>query len=1333
MKCNPKLTTTEVANIMRDHKLANLFSGKAESQIEAINRLELIQRTFETKEFKGKRGYGVVGETAESFFIGETFTSEGKRNFERTNKNAEKINESASSIAQRDTGTYIHEQLENIVNTLASSTYKDKVLVRPGNYKDLNTIKKESTLSTVEFEKLLKTAREIIDTAIKTQKEKDPEGKVYIATEQRLLASTILGGTADIVFVYSDVTAGHLDYKTMVPKDAKYSKGKYRIDNPNWIPFYKYGDWNLQLPKTTFALENVIGIKNVETSRVIPIQLALAKNAEGDYTGKVKQIETFATAKDYLDQVPIQEKTGNIALDKTLDKLNLLKENMLAELDENITSKRKQYLKSRIAKLTKSVNAIIVKKDISAVIDDYQRVIQKYASFENKKYPTLKNIRDPKIDDEINPEFLTVKEHKELLNELSIISSVITGTYEFYNRMEVGEEEFAKYTAQIEKMQKNLGVLTNKLQIELYNRITLKTSTIKEFDNAKDIKYTSKLFNTFGEIQHPAFREAFERISKAESKATLDLQEYQKELKEVATKLETYSKSSGLGLFGAYNKLINKKTGNLYSQYNKEWYGKLIEAQKSEDIKFLDKYFKLKEDAEEKYENFLNAIVNKENWLNSDGTVAKSAEKDVKYFLKYNNLDKFKTNQREFWKYYELKPEYSNNLSQEIYSPEYINIQQTPALKEYYDFWIKSMRRFRKVTGMGNDYRALPDNFIPYYRASLIEKTLEGGLPKAAWEKFMGIFSMQSDDDEFGYMSELAKKRNIETGEVEHNISLFGINPLYNKEGVIDNELKSYDLTRVLYTFADISFNYENLKEIEAEVDVLGDMISYYGINQINYDGKLAKTLAGGYSKITGQQLELLKTYRNHIKYRMYGIKEQGELLSKEFTKGVTAVNNFQRVAQLGLEPVVQASATIAAKIAQRYEGKKGYYFTNKQAAVSDKMVAKALTEEGKLTSAIMQYFEFHGKHTNIKANELPDNKLIKLANKGLFFLGFRKGSEFIDNSIGLSMMQNYGINENGKIKRLAALPEGTKSLLESASLKDGKLEIEGITLENYNQFVNMVRRVSRGIKGELSQNDQRAINFTVLGKLAMTYKSWLPDLYKEHFNGIEYNNYTDAVTIGRFNAIYKNLLNDEDKKFALLNKGLYIGIGKLLLDIPLTFVTRGKIRLSKANEQRARMLFEKFKQDNMADARIQEFTFEEFLDYYDGQIKAGIHEMQMYLGLILFLMMAGGADWDDDGVEDYKQYMVMNIAYRTLNRAKREIGFFLGSEGIDIALKTSLPVTGVLLDLKRSMENFVDEAYHDITGKKDPYDKSGYFHYASKQIPIINPIRKFIDKDRKF
>jgi len=1330
MKKNCDINTpgTIVADKLKNHQVADLFPGKCETQQEGINRLEFSNRVLEIKTLESKRGYGVVGVDPKQFMTKKTFTTESKEAFEKKmgEAKAAEINKSPTSILQRDLGTYIHLEMENLINTLATTEFKGKVLIKEGTYKPLADLRAASKLSEDNFNVLYKTAKRLIELGISEQNKIDPAGKVYISAEQRLLASSTLGGTSDLVFLYSDVTSDNFDYKTMTTKygDVKFDRGKAKIVNQNWIPFYKYEDWNLQLPKTTFALEKIIGVKQNNKCRIIPIAMVLEYKDDVP-TGKIKQIETFVSASDYLKQIPIQEKTGIGSLDESINKLNRLKENYIFELGQGISRERKEFLKTRIDRQTRAINAIIIDQDISNLINDYTAVVKKYADVESKDYAVLKNVSAETIEDKVNSNYLTLEEHRDLLKELGLISAIIAGSYEFYDRMGADETDYVKYRSKLRTLQNQILVLNEQLQNELFARIKLDKTSITEIKSSFTIKTIDQMFNTFGEIQHPVFREAFKKKSMAEAEAKLKLQKFKDNLEEVAVELEKWGKSNGLGLFGAYNKLINKTTGNIYAKNNAEFTKKLKEAQEKKDANFVDKYFKPKDNAKSELVKFILSVVEK------SGLIPGKDDERINQILEDNTVDNYKFSERFFFKYYELRPQYVSSLSSEIYSKEYIEIQRTPALKNYYNFWIKTMQEFREVTDMANDYTALPDNFIPNFRAGLIEQMFQGGLPSAAWESFIGIFRQQSDDTEFGYMTELAKKRDIDTGEILHEIPLFGLYPIYNKQNVIDNSLKSFDLNRVLYTFADIAYNYEGLKKIEAEITVLGDMIATFDISKKDSNGKIIKTIGGAYSKLTGKQLTEYQTYLNTIKYHVYGIKEQGDILNKDVSRIVNKANNLQRASKMMFEPVIQASASLSSKVMSYYEGVKAFYYNKGQMLKSEKMLASVFTEEGKLTSAVLQYFEFSDKNVGVRANELPSNFLIKLANKGLGFIGFRKGSEWIDNSIGLSMMQNYGIDENGKVRRLKMLPKGSKSLLERSSLKNGKLEIEGMTLDVYNDFTQAVKKVSRSIKGEISEKDQRAINYTMLGKLAMTYKNWLPDLWKEHMGSVQYNNYTDAVVIGRFNAIYENLKDNESKKFLLLNQAAWIGLGKILLDVPLALIPKVGFKFSKTNEARARALFEKFKQDNPNDKRIQEYSFEEFLDYYDGQIRAGIQELSVYLALISLVLLLGG-DWDEDGKGDYQQYLALSLTYRIINRMRRELGFFLGSEGVDIALNTTIPVTSLGLDLKRSLLNFIEEAYNDIRDVENPYDRSGYFHYMSKVTPIVNPIKKALDLKRE-
>ena len=297
--CNINTPGTVVADKLKNHQVADLYPGKCETQQEGINRLEFSNNILEIKTFEGNRGYGVVGVSAKEFMTKKTFTSESKEAFEKKMGPAKavEINTAVTSILQRDLGTYIHLEMENLINTLCTTEFKDKVLIRAGNYKSLSDLRAASKLSEDNFNVLYKTAKKLIESGIAEQKKKDPMGKVYITAEQRLLASSSLGGTSDLIFLYSDVTTDNFDYKTMTTKygDVKFEKGKVQMINPNWIPFYKYEDWNLQLPKTTFALEKIIGVKKNNKCRIIPIAMVL-EYKDDKPTGKIKQIETFISA-----------------------------------------------------------------------------------------------------------------------------------------------------------------------------------------------------------------------------------------------------------------------------------------------------------------------------------------------------------------------------------------------------------------------------------------------------------------------------------------------------------------------------------------------------------------------------------------------------------------------------------------------------------------------------------------------------------------------------------------------------------------------------------------------------------------------------------------------------------------------------------------------------------------------------------------------------------------------------------------------------------------------------------------------------------------------------
>lgn len=1355
-KCRIDMSASEIADAINKQELSRIISGKAENLTEVEEILDFFDTKFEKKEVpiskvKNVSGKFLIKESSPGManvytpvgaegIIPETFTTEGALKFERKmGKKAAAINSAADSIIKKDSGTIVHKALEDLINTLAATVYKDKVIGKKNaEVKTFEQIKSESKLNRDVLNELYKTAEALIKEAIETQNTIDSKQKPLVRTEQKLLANPRLGGTADLIFVFSNLTAAHYDFKTIVPKKEvleKTLKGKRLIDY-NWIPFYKYEDWSLQLPKTTKALKNVVGIKAVIKSRVIPIQLDLKwDEKEKKITDTIVSAKSFASGDKYLTQIPIDEIPEKDAISRSVKSLYSLKNNLEIDLKNTPSSEieKRNNIKARLERITIAINKIIVDKDVRALLNDYNKLVKRYIEIDERgDFVSLKDIKNTESES-----YLSLQEILNIHSEINIFRTVIDSTSEFYNALELTNEEKAKYSLFVGTLSKNLGILTNKLQEEMIERLLLSPSTLREIKNSADISTISKVFDEFSAIRHPIFEEARERIFKAKNEYRLNLQKFKNNLETITKKIENWGKSNGYTGFSWYKALVDERTGNLYSKFNQEFLDNKSKALEQGNADFMKKYYTLKDNADELLDKA------RKNYILHFGLNPKDKDdaKKIAIWNQQNTFENILINPNSYFIYYDLKPEYSfetasNDKLQEIYSIQFINIQKTPVLKEYYDFWTNSMREFRNMIGFGKDYQKVPDNFIPWLRADIATALFQPGGFSATVDQIMQIFNITQDDMEFGDTL-VEGKRNLYTGEPLHEVPRFFIKPLFNKNNEIDKRLKSYDLSNSLYAFASMAFNYESLKKIEPEIQALQEVLNIYGAVDTDSQGKPKKSRLIGTIKLIGGVTEVGEAFNKHIKYLMYGVKTQDKKLNPTAYKGLKTLNKAQVLAALAFKPITQISAGVAARVNVYYEGVKGFYYTNEQARKATKLLIESVnksSKEGNIILALRNYFEPSSKSDKHKSIGLGGNSITNLVKRDLPFLGFRKGSELVDDTIFLSMLQNYGVDSNGNIKRLPTLPEGSKSLLDLAleNSTGDKLVIPGIideagktNIQTYTQFRSMVRKVSLGIKGEMDSDDINIINMSTLGQLLMTYKNWFPHLTKERFQGIKYDGVTDVATIGRYNAIWQSELKPEHK--GLLSILTHIGIisGKLALDISTFGLLKNTSLAFGVNKERAIELLRKYKENNPDSEKIQNLTEKDFIDYMQGQIRAGIAELRVFLAFASLILLMG-LDWDDDEEPDWKKYYATRQLYRLVNRTKRELGFYYGSEAVDLFLNRAIPLGGTLITLKKAIENSVDETVDTFSSEEDNRDKTPWGYYSLRLLPFHGLITTF-------
>ena len=442
--CILETPLSQVADDFDKKVLGKYMPTPTKTTVEAKERFQFYNKNFELREATDdeKRGYGVKGSPT---ITKETFTSEATRKFEKVKGKAQakEISERPDNVILRDTGINMHSTIHDLILHHTHNTFKDNADSVEGPHgKTPIQMQRESGLGDNEFHAVDRMVKQLVSNAVDRQKEIDPKEKVLLAPEQKLIKNRDIGGTADLVVVYSNQNHSTYDFKTLYPKTGtswNEEAQARRLTDPNWIPFYHYEDWSMQLPKINECLRD--GTKlggSLEQSRVIPIQVDFAKEKgkDGKYhlTDKVTQVRTFADDNDFLSQIPIQEKTGNAALDANINKMLTLRHNVQLELDKvgHTNYQRSEYLKSRIDHITTTVNKLVVKQDVSSLIYDYAKVVQRFGQINNMLVIEKLN---PSIRDTTSKNFMDLNQLMDLKAELDTFSSILNSSSTFYNKI----------------------------------------------------------------------------------------------------------------------------------------------------------------------------------------------------------------------------------------------------------------------------------------------------------------------------------------------------------------------------------------------------------------------------------------------------------------------------------------------------------------------------------------------------------------------------------------------------------------------------------------------------------------------------------------------------------------------------------------------------------------------------------------------------------------------------------------------------------------------------------------------------------------------------------
>lgn len=1187
---------------------------------------------------------------------------------------------------------------------------------------------------------------EMVKRQEKINKQTNSNGYFEVFTEVPLLDKLDnRPGTIDIMAVYSNGYVGISDFKF-----KKNYKGTPSIIQSR--------EFDIQLSAYKTILSNFYGVENFAEFRILPVGLSLDANDKINYInyGYFYNNKTIP-----FGEVTVANEKLNNSLDNALVKLYAEK-TKLEELLKESRSKGESDLVARLSdklfKINSAINGIVVEGDVGK--------IETLLSFIYKDFND--RLSEPKMLDRvsINPNFITF----EWIQDTQEILNIFNDFIEFYVPTLTEEEQKSD---EIKGRIANLSLTINNLKYELLEKS--KELLNNEIPMGGDIdtsapeeSFIGRYFKQLSEFGRSVFQKLSYLVKKIEWKVVKDVDKFVTDLQEILTKIE----KAGISQETANKMISNIKTGKLIYKYKLNVRDtELLEALKSKNTNWLEKNTNLvMKDKKIDYDDETNKQLNEQFNAKKKELERKYSYSDKKQMLINAELNRFK---ERYFLYIDNKlnekalenpynPYIQLKETEDILSDEYNKLPKE--VKELYNFYLNFIKTANEITGKRIDSKY----FIPEFQGSIINMYANNGI--SSFAKCFNIHKYikkaleirQHDEngvrDENGNIinsiplvgtsvikdsvsskeiseitnriTEENKDKNLTEEELNKKIS-FAIDKLAIQKGYA---LKSYDLAKSFTMFAESIFAYKYLSETEA---VVKTMTSYIG-NKYTQSTELTtgtgiKIFDKALNKIAtsiGMKKSELEAFESFVNYYWYGQKIQGkdvEYFQKTDEKGekiagsgisrtklITKIMQIISLKALGLNITAATGALIGSSANFNFVAEENQVISNK----SVKKALKFITSNWKRQSRIAEFFMI-GSDSNLeKANKLSQSFIDRHLTLDKALILLTKTDEGIHQLTLTSALCNYGLDSNGKIKKLDLLPEGTEPLINYFQIdeKTNKITLtKDIEEDELIKFRTMVQKTISKIIGTIPSNDISLFNTNLALKVFMQFKRWIPGLSSARFNKLKFNQALEDFDEGRFVTFGKEIFG-QGKLFSkhTLKNFVDFAVKDVLLGYyNVHFNNRG---LKKINTEINKLVFNKYYIENKH--LFKEMTYDEalkmFLNMKQNKLNAFAAELRSMLLIIMFFLLVAAKAFDDDD-EEFRN----TIPFRLLNRGAMEISFFFNPLDTYNILKRPLPILSIIKDLGDITSNTVDETRDFISGEDSPYDRTPFGYYTLKNLPL--------------
>jgi len=1227
-------------------------------------------------------------------------------------------------------GTKLHGTMEALIPLMVQEKeFKGKfnlILFEESPKKTLAQIKKESGIPESMFHHTTDTLKAILKDRAKGL---GPKEKVNIYQEIKLYSKKEkTAGTVDLLFVDPDGYAHVYDYKFISPKntESELVGGEYllRLDPFRGPKGEGYEDQMMFYVRTVIEMYNVSGVK---TSRLIPghVRMAYAKGA--GITDTIAYFNMDSTIDPELMQYPVANELPEGLMEKKVQEFHQRRDELKGRKKTEAVIRELNTIRTTLKELANVGSMVATRSELGSLI--------KYAQ------------DGLKIKKKDSPEYLSMKDIVGLQNALSLYANTtaITG----YKLKDIKDKkEKASFRIKMALISEKVDQVVNDLRLEGRKRLyeDLPTDFVDLDANSVPIR-NDQWMTDVASVDNEYFKAAMYVYVAAQEDREERYRDLVRKWTPLNKKVEEWAAGKGMSTRQAMKKLatptsMGMRLVNMFKEeFNakrKEMYADAASGRDADvlkAVKWTRENYQIMEGAKERYkkakERKSKKLIEEFITKTSYGYKTKMAqfEKSNDVFDK-DNVDAWV--HRSSLKYLEVKPEKAKDL----YSKEYGELNQVgnEPLLAFYTAWKSQIADFNDLL----DGRYINTNTIPSILIGSIEAGFEGKGAVSTFAKNM-MHSITIEEENEEQIGEDTVKR----------VPLGHLKPILNDKGEFDESRISMDLGRAMLLFGDAIYKHVALDDAEARIQMIRSLLSIQrevrmkGGKFLYKGGRIdTKDLSEGTLSEFDTMMDVL-LYGNISKLELGSFKMNGKTVS-------VAKLLMQMKVQYGkikmTLPIKAAAGAATSAIAFR----RAKAVDNPN--YSQETLMKGMTlwhQDNAKYKAFSKFFDVHSKDFRFESEQsMRGDILSKYMDSVYLYYPLIPADEMGDRRLLIAMLYTHGISKEGKLARLEDLPEGEKSLIETATFKDDVMGgiPKAVRFEMKMRFMEEVK----GVRGNMSPYMFALYESNVMFSIGMQFKGWMPEMLQDRFGKIKYNIWADRLMEGRYRTLIRQTVNSgkeldkDDVPVELQEMAWYEVMGStakgikelvtMLVSVKGYTSSAKKIQKLKDDKNwsdkdqkkadKTKAIYEeqmKEMQRNTTSPKLKNMDLEAYMQFQEQNISSALAELRyVFSWLLLTGLMGMAAGDEDDKLLNKGHTKLMDL----MGRINMELAMFINPLEALYLNKSGIPLFGMLEMFGHLVTNGSDEIRDKIMGENSPNDTTPPGYYLASFVYGTSNIR---------